>query len=90
MSDDSDEPQTIVASVTSSTGSHRRERVEAINSFSDRDAAYFFAADDSRPSGLDEDVTYVSLREVFDWMNEDGTRRQRSLDTMLGLRDLGE
>ena len=83
---DLDKLKTIVASVTSSTGSRQRGRVRAINSHSDRDEVYFFDAEDSRPASLDEDVTHVSLEGVFKWLNKDETRRQRSLHTMLGLR----
>jgi hypothetical protein len=79
--------KTVVASVTSSSGSHRRDRIKTINSLSDRDEVYFFDAEESRPVTLHNDVTYVSLENVFVWMNEDDTRRHRSLHTMLGLRD---
>lgn len=85
--DDSSELKTVVASVTSSSGGRWRDHVRAINSYSDRDEVYFFDAKDSRPANLNEEVTYVSLESVFEWMNEDDTRRQRSLHTMLGLRD---
>jgi len=85
--EDTDDLNTVVASVTDSAGSHRIGRIKSINSYSDRDEVYFFDAEDSRPGDLHEDVTYVSLEDVFEWMNEDGTRRQRSLHTMLGLRD---
>jgi len=85
--DDSDELKTVVASVTSSSGGRRRDRIEAVNSYSDRDEVFFFDARDSRPSNLNTSVTYVPLEDVFEWMNEDDTRRQRSLHTMLGLRD---
>lgn len=84
---DSDEMRTVVASVTSSTGDHRRERVETINDFANRDDVYFFDAEGSRPTGLADAVNYVSLDEVFEWMDADGTRRQRALYTMLGLED---
>ena len=63
---DSGELKTIVASVTSSTGSRRKDRVGAINSYSDRDEVYFFDAEDSRPANLDEDVTYVPLEYAFE------------------------
>jgi hypothetical protein len=79
--------KTVVASVTSSSGRHRRDRIKTINSLNDRDEVYFFGADESRPGNLLDDVTYVSLENVFEWMNEDDTRRQRSLHTMLALRD---
>lgn len=79
--------KTVVASVTSSTGGRLKGRVEDINFYSDRDEVYFFDAEDSRPRNLHDDVTYVSLEDVFEWMNEEDTRRQRSLHTMLGLRD---
>ncbi|AXR82302.1 hypothetical protein AArcMg_2306 [Natrarchaeobaculum sulfurireducens] len=85
--DDSSKLMTVVASVTSSSGDRWRDRVRAINSYSDRDEVYFFDAKDSRPAHLNENVTYVPLEQVFEWMNEDDTRRQRSLHTMLGLRD---
>jgi len=79
--------KTVVASVTSSSGGRRRDRIEAVNSYSDRDEVFFFDARDSRPSNLNTSVTYVPLEDVFEWMNEDDTRRQHSLHTMLGLRD---
>jgi len=84
---DSSKLMTVVASITSSSGSNRKDRIQTMNSFSDRDEVYFFDAKDSRPENLDEHVTYVSLNVVFDWMNEEDTRRQRSLHTMLGLRE---
>lgn len=84
---DSGELKDVIASVTASSGNHRRSRIRTINSYSDRDEIFFFDAEDSRPGDLHSDVTYVSLEDVFEWMNEDDTRRQRSLHTMLGLRD---
>jgi hypothetical protein len=79
------EMRAVLASVTSSTGSHRHERIQTINDFSERDEVYYFDAEGSRPDNLDNAVEFISLDEVFDWMNTDGTRRQRALYTMLGL-----
>jgi len=81
------ELKTVVASVTSSSGSRRKNRIETLNSYSDRDEVFFFDAEERRPEKLHDEVEYVSLEEVFQWMNQDNTRRQRSLHTMLGLRD---
>lgn len=87
MKEDEGEITKVVASVTSSTGGRRQERVQTINSYSDRTEAYFFDLEGARPSNLDEDITYVSLEEVFDWMNSKGKHRQHSLYTMLGVED---
>lgn len=83
----SGELKTVIASITSSSGNRRKSRIQTINSYIDRDEVYFFDAEESRPNDLHEDVEYVSLEHLFQWMNDDETRRQQSLHTMLGLRE---
>jgi len=83
----SDGLKTVMASVTSSSGSRRRNRIEAANAYTNRGEVFFFDAEENRPEQLDDNAMYVSLEEVFQWMDENGTRRRRSLKTMLGLRD---
>jgi len=73
----------IVASVTSAS-SYTEERIKSINEFADETKAFFFGRSNKRPDKLHPNVTYVSLSEVFDWMNTDNTRRQESLRVMLG------
>jgi len=81
----STETDRVVASVTYS--SYENDRIEAVNSFADDSRTYFFARGRERPEDLADDIEYVPLQRVFDWMDTDGTRRQESLHVMLGYQD---
>ncbi|MDL0122391.1 hypothetical protein [Halobacterium salinarum] len=73
----------IYASVTNSTGGYESSRVEAINSYPQHADRYFIGGG-SKPDGLSSEVTFVSLREVFELMDGDGGRLRHTLDVMLG------
>lgn len=63
---------------------------QPINDFVDRDEVYILDAEESRPTDLADDIHYVSVDEVFEWMDTDGTRWQRSLYSMMGLENLSK
>jgi len=88
-----DEEQ-IFASVTASSGSHEDERIAEINQYGQKGRAFFFGVgydddedDDKGPDSLSEEVDYIALEEVFDWMNDAADHRRESLDVMLGAAD---
>lgn len=78
----STESERVVGSVT--YASYDKSRIEDLNSYKNDSIAYYFGRGPDAPDRLAEEVNYVSLGEVFDWMDTEGTRRQRSLHVMLG------
>jgi len=82
----SSEEQRVVGSVTYS--SYEESRVEALNSYVGESEAYFFGKGPNPPEDLAEEAHYVSLDEVFDWMDSENTRRQESLHLLLGYENI--
>jgi hypothetical protein len=70
----------VDATVTSATGDYNDQRVTDINNAPQHADKYFFGV--SEPDGLNDDVTFIALKDVVEWFaKSDETKHQEQLAT---------